>query len=195
MWGCWLPIFQSFSEVIDGWEILISTMALKEKAELTCPPQYAYDGPAAGGSDVCDRMCLENAVEHGDVLKTWLQMTAVDFKCKVGLSENQATPKWSPWLIINFAPWNDDFCGYRKLYRIIPYFSYFSGTLRSQTSNLTRFPSISARRRWGASIRAAWGDCDLHCTWAKPMGRPSWRIATNVLLKSVECIWNTYIDL
>eukprot|EP00435_Cladocopium_sp_Y103_P035375 s1596_g9.t1 len=30
------------SEVIDGWEILISTMALKEKAELTCPPQYAY---------------------------------------------------------------------------------------------------------------------------------------------------------
>jgi len=70
MWGCWLPIFQSFSEVIDGWEILISTMALKEKAELTCPPQYAYGGPAAGGSDVCDRMCLENAVEHGDVLKT-----------------------------------------------------------------------------------------------------------------------------
>ena len=50
----WLEGFPSFShhcsEVIDGWEILISTMALKEKAELTCPPQYAYGGPAAGGS-------------------------------------------------------------------------------------------------------------------------------------------------
>ena len=41
------------SEVIDGWEILISTMALKEKAELTCPPQYAYGGPAARGSGGC----------------------------------------------------------------------------------------------------------------------------------------------
>lgn len=30
------------SEVIDAWEILISTMALKEKAEFICPPQYAY---------------------------------------------------------------------------------------------------------------------------------------------------------
>jgi len=30
------------SEVIDAWEILIKSMALKEKAELTCPPQYAY---------------------------------------------------------------------------------------------------------------------------------------------------------
>lgn len=30
------------SEVIDAWEILISKMGLQEKAELTCPPQYAY---------------------------------------------------------------------------------------------------------------------------------------------------------
>eukprot|EP00439_Symbiodinium_sp_Y106_P077138 s1868_g16.t1 len=30
------------SDVIDGWEALIPTMALEEKAELVCPPEYAY---------------------------------------------------------------------------------------------------------------------------------------------------------
>lgn len=30
------------SDVIDGWEALIPTMALQEKAELVCPPEYAY---------------------------------------------------------------------------------------------------------------------------------------------------------
>ncbi|CAE7606733.1 Fkbp12 [Symbiodinium pilosum] len=29
-------------DVIDGWEALIPTMALEEKAELVCPPEYAY---------------------------------------------------------------------------------------------------------------------------------------------------------
>ncbi|CAJ1364290.1 unnamed protein product, partial [Effrenium voratum] len=28
--------------VIDGWEVLVKNMALSEKAELICPPEYAY---------------------------------------------------------------------------------------------------------------------------------------------------------